>query len=125
MDPQAPSTLTNDSAALPAPTPAFVPGTSIEFVNEGKTVMASGGANLRIKAIENGVDLYTMMGKMMNCGGYGQCGTCVIQVVEGAEHLSPRTAIEEKRFKNKPSDYRLACQASVNGPVRVVTKPKK
>lgn len=115
----------NASPAGETSTPKFVPGTAINFVNEGKAVTASSGANLRIKAIENGIDLYTIMGKMMNCGGYGQCGTCVVEVVEGMENLSPRTAVEERRFKNKPATYRLACQTTVNGPVSVVTKPKK
>lgn len=102
--------------------PAFQP-TSIYFENEGKDVVASSGSNLRTKAMENQIDLYTMMGKMMSCGGYGQCGTCVVEILEGLETLSPRTAIEEKRFKNKPDNYRLACQTTVNGRVRVATKP--
>jgi ferredoxin len=105
--------------------PKFMAGTSITFVNEGKEVMASGGSNLRTKAIENQVDLYTMMGKMMNCGGYGQCSTCIVEIVAGMENLSPRSDVEIKRFKNKPDSYRLACQTTVNGPVSVVTKPKK
>ncbi len=105
--------------------PKFIAGTHIKFVNEGQEVIASGGANLRVKAVENNIDLYTMMGKMMNCGGFGQCGTCVVEVVEGGENLTPRTAVEIKRFKNKPDNYRLACQSIVNGPVSVVTKPKK
>jgi ferredoxin len=107
------------------PTPTFIPGTNIKFVNEGQEIMAAGGANLRVKAVEHNIDLYTLMGKMMNCGGFGQCGTCVVEVVEGLENLAPRTAIEIKRFKNKPDNYRLACQSIVNGPVSVVTKPKK
>jgi ferredoxin len=105
--------------------PKFMAGTSITFVNEGKEVMASGGSNLRTKAIENQVDLYTMMGKMMNCGGYGQCSTCIVEITAGMENLSPRSDVEIKRFKNKPDSYRLACQTTVNGPVSVVTKPKK
>jgi ferredoxin len=127
MDPQQQSGIGTSNPVSPggAATPKFVPGTSIKFVNEGKEVMVSSGANLRIKAIENGIDLYTVMGKMMNCGGYGQCGTCVVEVVEGMENLSPRTAVEERRFKNKPVTYRLACQTTVNGPVSVITKPKK
>ncbi len=106
-------------------TPKFVAGTNITFVNEGQEIIASGGANLRVKAVENGIDLYTLMGKMMNCGGYGQCGTCVVEVVAGLENLEPRTAIEVKRFKHKPDNYRLACQSIVQGPVSIVTKPKK
>jgi ferredoxin len=95
----------------------------IKFVKEDKLVDAVDGANLRFKAVENNVDLYTFMGKMMSCGGYGQCGTCIVEVVEGMENLSPRTAVEDRKLKKKPDTYRLACQTMVNGPVSVVTKP--
>lgn len=64
-------------------------GTNIKFVNENKEVIAADGANLRLKAMEAGVDLYTLKGKLFNCGGYGQCGTCIVEIVEGMENLSP------------------------------------
>ena len=96
---------------------------SINFVKENKEVMASDGANLRIKAIENGIDLYTFKGKLMNCGGYGQCGTCIVEVVTGIENLSPRTEFEARKLTKKPETYRLACQALVHGSVSVKTKP--
>jgi len=95
----------------------------IKFVKENKEVIAADGANLRLKAVENGIDLYTLFGKMTNCGGYGQCGTCVVEIVEGLENLSPRTEFENRKLKKKPDNYRLACQTLVNGPVSVVTKP--
>ncbi len=96
---------------------------NIKFVKENKEIIAADGANLRLKAVENGIDLYTLIGKMTNCGGAGQCGTCVVQVVEGLENLSPRTDVENRKFKKKPENYRLACQTLVNGAVSVVTKP--
>ncbi|HEY9729738.1 MAG TPA: 2Fe-2S iron-sulfur cluster-binding protein [Chroococcales cyanobacterium] len=96
---------------------------NIKFVNEGKEVVAADGANLREKALQNGIDIYTFMGKMMNCGGYGQCGTCIVEVMEGIENLSPRTEVEKQKLKKKPDTYRLACQTLVNGPVIVRTKP--
>lgn len=96
---------------------------SIKFIREEREIIAADGANLRIKAIENRIDLYTMMGKMMNCGGYGQCGTCIVEITEGIEHLSPRTEVESRKLKKKPENYRLACQVMVNGPVSVKTKP--
>jgi ferredoxin len=97
---------------------------NIEFVKEGREAIAANGANLRLKALENGIDLYTLVGKMTNCGGYGQCGTCIVEIVEGMEHLSPRTDFENRKLRNKPESYRLACQTLVNGPVKVRTKPK-
>lgn len=97
--------------------------TSIKFVKENSEVVAADGANLRLQAIQNNIDIYTFMGKLRNCGGYGQCGTCIVEVVEGMENLSPRTQVENKKLKKKPQNYRLACQTLVNGPVSVVTKP--
>lgn len=96
---------------------------NITFVKENREVIAADGANLRLKALENGIDLYKTWGKMMNCGGYGQCGTCIVEIVEGEENLSPRTEVENRKLKKKPNNYRLACQTLVNGPVTVKTKP--
>jgi ferredoxin len=98
---------------------------SIKFLNEDAEIIVADGANLRFKALENRIDLYTFSGKLMNCGGYGQCGTCVVDVVAGAENLSPRTAVEERKLKKWPASCRLACQTTVQGSVTVVTKPKR
>ncbi|MGK7877895.1 MAG: 2Fe-2S iron-sulfur cluster-binding protein [Xenococcaceae cyanobacterium] len=96
---------------------------NIRFVKENKEVVAADGANLREKALQNGIDLYTLKGKLINCGGYGQCGTCIVEIVEGMENLSERTDFEKRKLKRKPDSYRLACQTLVNGPVSVKTKP--
>lgn len=98
---------------------------TVKFVKEDKEIYVPEGSNLRFKALENGIDLYTLMGKMMNCGGYGQCGTCVVDIVEGAAHLSPRTAVEERKLKKRPTSCRLACQTIVQGDASVVTKPDR
>ncbi len=97
--------------------------TTITFVKEKKEVIAANGANLREKALQNRVDIYTWKGKLTNCGGYGQCATCIVEIVEGMENLSPKTDFEKRRLKKKPDSYRLACQTLVNGSVSVKTKP--
>lgn len=98
---------------------------SIKFMNENQEIIVAQGANLREKAIQNQIDIYTFKGKLMNCGGYGQCGMCVVEVVEGMENLSPRTDFESRKLAKKPASYRLACQTLVNGAVSVKTKPGK
>jgi adenylate cyclase len=67
------------------------------------------------------------------CGGQGQCTTCAVICVSGAENLTPPTRLEKfsvaiwmlkplalirKRWKGKA--VRLACQAYVKGPVEAV-----
>ena len=96
---------------------------TIFFVKENKDVVAVQRANLREKALQNQVDLYTLKGKLINCGGYGQCGTCIVEIVKGIENLSPRTNFEQRVLKQKPDNYRLSCQTLVNKPVTVKTKP--
>jgi ferredoxin len=96
---------------------------NIKFVKEDKEVVAADGANLRLKAMQNNIDIYKFIGKMTNCGGGGNCGTCIVEIVEGIENLSPRTDTENRFLKKKPENYRLACQTLVNGPVSVLTKP--
>jgi ferredoxin len=95
----------------------------IKFVNENQEIVAANGANLRLRAMESQIDLYTLKGKIVNCGGYGQCGTCLVEIVEGMDNLSPRTDFENRKLKKRPPSYRLACQALVNGDVAVKTKP--
>jgi ferredoxin len=97
----------------------------IKFVKENKEVEASLGSNLRFTAQENGIDIYTLVGKLTQCGGYGQCGTCVVDIIEGSENLSPRTAVEEKMLRKRPSSCRLACQTVIQGYASVETKPDK
>jgi ferredoxin len=96
---------------------------TITFINENKEVVAADGANLREKALQNGVDIYKFRGKLMNCGGYGQCATCIVEIVSGIENLSPKTDFEERKLRKKPVNYRLACQTLANGDVTIKTKP--
>jgi hypothetical protein len=44
-------------------------------------------------------DLILLQGKLMNCGGAGNCGTCIVEIVEGAELLSEKTDAEYKYLK--------------------------
>lgn len=44
----------------------------------------------------------------------GICGTCVIEVIEGMDHLSEFTQ-EEKDFLGEQDRERLACQCKIRG----------
>lgn len=55
------------------------------------------------------------------CGGHARCGTCLVTVVEGAEHLSEMGAAEARVLQalRAQPDQRLACQTWARGEVRV------
>ncbi|MEN9204931.1 MAG: 2Fe-2S iron-sulfur cluster-binding protein [Thermostichales cyanobacterium BF4_bins_65] len=99
---------------------------TIRVANLGnQEISALDGSLLRTKLLENNVDVYKFMAKLTNCGGVGQCGTCVVEILEGSQYLSPRTAAEERHLKRKPDSYRLSCQTKVlQGTVVLNVKPR-
>lgn len=52
----------------------------------------------------------------------GECGVCAIKILAGKENLTRQTREETATLarKNLSSDYRLACQCSLNGGGSVV-----
>ncbi|KAH9298053.1 hypothetical protein KI387_029735, partial [Taxus chinensis] len=73
----------------------------------------SGDKLLRDIMLDNNIQLYATYGKVMNCGGGGSCGTCLVEILEGRELLNERTSMEERYLKKKPGTWRLACQTIV------------
>ena len=96
---------------------------AIKFIKENKEIIVAKWANVFFLNETATTEIYTFKGKLMNCGGYGQCGMCVVEIVEGMDNLSPRTEFENRKLAKKPANYRLACQTLVNGAVCVNTKP--
>ncbi|MCO5606582.1 hypothetical protein L7F22_060770 [Adiantum nelumboides] len=100
------------------------------FHKADKVSVGSGEKLLRTVMNEQKLELYGLYGKIMNCGGGGSCGTCIVEVLEGSELLSERTDAEERYLKKKPSTWRLACQTIVgdktnSGKVVVQRLPQK
>ncbi|MDK4740137.1 adenylate/guanylate cyclase domain-containing protein [Rhizobium sp. CNPSo 3464] len=56
------------------------------------------------------------------CGGKGQCSTCRVQIIEGADNLPPPEALEQKTLNRigATPDVRLACQLRPTGNVSVL-----
>lgn len=78
-----------------------------------KAKAVSGEKLLRSIMQDNKIDLYATYGKVMNCGGGGSCGTCIVEILDGRELLNDRTDTENKYLKKKPESWRLACQTIV------------
>ncbi|KAF8025613.1 hypothetical protein BT93_F2451 [Corymbia citriodora subsp. variegata] len=78
---------------------------------------ACGGQKLRDIMLDNNIELYGPYGRpLLNCAGGGTCATCMVEVVQGKELLSPVTDKEKEKLKKKPKNYRLACQTTVGKP---------
>lgn len=52
----------------------------------------------------------------------GVCGTCIIELEEGGENLSPMGEVEDQTLDMmcmKDGQHRLCCQCKVNGDVKI------
>ncbi|PIN09045.1 hypothetical protein CDL12_18381 [Handroanthus impetiginosus] len=84
------------------------PGDAVE-----RTTAISGEKLLRNIMLDNRIELYAAYGKVMNCGGGGSCGTCIVEIIDGQDLLNERTNTELRYLKKKPESWRLACQTIV------------
>ena len=105
----------------------------ITFVKEKKTIDVEPGTNLRKAALENGIQLYWGPHAVVNCLGFGQCGSCRVLITKGEDQVSKPGLWERFRILTGPllffwrigheRSLRLACQCRVNGDVEVETTP--
>ncbi|XP_047322946.1 photosynthetic NDH subunit of subcomplex B 3, chloroplastic isoform X2 [Impatiens glandulifera] len=97
------------------------PEIDLEFIGAGadgkysieKVKALSGEKLLRNIMADNKIELYGAYGKVMNCGGGGSCGTCIVEILDGKDLLNERTNTELRYLKKKPESWRLACQTIV------------
>ncbi len=75
------------------------------ILNDGDEVEIEDGTSIKDACEENGVPFACEE---------GICGTCVIEVEEGMENLSPFTE-EEEDFIGDACNERLACQCKIKG----------
>ncbi|EOY31371.1 PREDICTED: photosynthetic NDH subunit of subcomplex B 3, chloroplastic [Theobroma cacao] len=116
-------TLATSSPETNSPTTTEKPEIELEFIgpNPGsdgsypvdKAKAISGEKLLRNIMLDNKIELYAAYGKVMNCGGGGSCGTCIVEIVDGKDLLNERTNTELRYLKKKPESWRLACQTIV------------
>jgi Na+-transporting NADH:ubiquinone oxidoreductase subunit F len=83
----------------------------VTFVDAEKSGEFPAGKTLLSIAEELGVRVSHV------CGGDGACGTCRIEVVDGADRLTAPTP--DETYKEIEPPYRLSCQAKLAGDVVV------
>eukprot|EP00891_Asterochloris_glomerata_P001349 jgi/Astpho2/1349/e_gw1.00024.56.1_t len=74
------------------------------------------------------IPIYTTWGKISNCNGAGQCGTCIVEALEDPDSLLDPA--ERDGAEGKPDSFRLSCQLNVgdgtnSGRVKLRTRPQK
>ncbi|MFB6190665.1 MAG: 2Fe-2S iron-sulfur cluster-binding protein [Candidatus Nanohaloarchaea archaeon] len=91
----------------------------IEMVDREVTVEAEDGQTV-LNAILEGGEEY-----MHACGGFCNCTTCRVEIVEGEENVTEMQEDEEstlRRFQGEEvleGSFRLSCQVEVHGDIKI------
>ncbi|KAK8637748.1 hypothetical protein V6N13_136209 [Hibiscus sabdariffa] len=110
--PQTSSSITSEKPEIELEFVGPNPGSDGTYpVDKAKEI--SGEKLLRNIMSDNKIELYAAYGKVMNCGGGGSCGTCIVEILDGKDLLNERTNTELRYLKKKPESWRLACQTIV------------
>lgn len=84
----------------------------VRFLPAGREARVSRGAYLTAAAVRAAVVV------VHDCDGQGVCGTCRVEVVEGADHLSPLDPRERDQLGGAVQrGWRLCCLARALGDV--------
>jgi len=94
---------------------------TVFFENENRKVEVQVGTSLRKAAQMAGVSVYGSVNKVLNCRGFGLCGTDMV-LIKPAENITGITFKEKLQLGDNPKE-RLACQVTVNGDITVNTAP--
>jgi len=92
---------------------------AIRFEDDGYSGLVAEGTYLWEAAKRLGVRLPA------DCNGRGECDTCAVVIVEGAELLFPATDAEQKNLgaERLAQKQRLACQTKLKQPGEVIVRP--
>ena len=94
---------------------------TVYFEDENIKVDVPEGTTIRNAAKKAGVSVYGSVNKLLNCRGFGLCGTDKIEVGP-AECINGMTKMEKLQLGEK-TQLRLACKVQINGDCVVKTAP--
>ena len=120
---------------------------TVKFTKEKKEIDVPVGTDLRTAAQKAGVNVYdgfngmgAKLNSLLNCHGFGLCGTCRVNVTQGMENTNPLTIREKLKFKTplptpmpdplpclayigNEETMRLACMTKIFGDIEVESGP--
>ena len=81
------------------------------------------GCNVRQLLTDNGINVYQSVTRWTNCKGKQLCGTCIVNILEGAGSTNRKSLDEASTLRENPESYRLSCVSFAYGDITVETFP--
>lgn len=88
-----------------------------------RTLTAPTGCNVRQVLVDNDINVYQSVTRWTNCKGKQLCGTCIVNVADGAPSTNRKSMDEASTLRENPEGYRLSCVTFAYGDVTVETFP--
>jgi len=88
-----------------------------------RVIIADQGANVRQTLVDEGINVYQSLTRWTNCKGKQLCGTCIVNIAEGAMNTNRKSMDEGSTLRENPDTYRLSCVTFAYGDVTVETFP--
>eukprot|EP00985_Skeletonema_marinoi_P028125 scaffold24085_cov125-Skeletonema_marinoi.AAC.1 len=86
-------------------------------------IEATAGCNVRQLLTDNGINVYQSVTRWTNCKGKQLCGTCIVNIVDGAGNTNRKSLDEGSTLRENPESYRLSCVSFAYGDITVETFP--
>merc|ERR1712146_584299 len=118
-----PAKVMKGPAIIDVKLPTTFDASTGEPIEKTIQIQAMKGQTMRRVLLDSGVDLYDMKGKATNCGGAGQCGTCVVKMTIPDDDWTPMPSFEKKSLKKYDADCRLSCMVIIEGDCSVKIRP--
>ncbi|KAL7447383.1 hypothetical protein ACHAXM_010678 [Skeletonema potamos] len=90
---------------------------------ETRYIEAKAGCNVRQLLTDNGINVYQSVTRWTNCKGKQLCGTCIVNIVDGAGSTNRKSLDEGSTLRENPESYRLSCVTFAYGDITVETFP--
>ena len=87
------------------------------------TLTAPMGVNVRELLVNNNINVYQSVTRWTNCKGKQLCGTCIVDVTDGAMNTNRKSMDEASTLRENPDSYRLSCITFAYGDITVETFP--
>lgn len=112
---------------------------TIKFTREKKTVEVESGQKIRKVAMEEGIEVYPWLHRVMNCRGLGMCTSCRVRIIKEDNAQCTKPSLWERLNMllnplsffarldcDDPENLRLSCQTRVHGDgeIEVETQPE-